>query len=103
MEEEIQVEVAYALPREQIVLRVRLAKGATIAEAIERSGILGRHPEIDLSNSKVGVYGRLVRLDAHVHDRDRVEIYRPLPADPKQARRERVRESIGTKRQRLPK
>lgn len=95
MGEEIQVEVAYGLEREQVVLQVRLPKGATVAEAILRSGMLERYPEIDLRRSGVGVYGRLVRFDASLHDRDRVEVYRPLNADPKEVRRKRARERDG--------
>jgi putative ubiquitin-RnfH superfamily antitoxin RatB of RatAB toxin-antitoxin module len=93
--EEIRVEVAYALQTEQVVLRVRLPEGATIAEAIERSGMLRKHPEIDPGKATVGVYGRLARLDTPLRDGDRVEIYRPLKADPKEARRKRVREKDG--------
>lgn len=97
MGEEIRVEVAYALQTEQVVLPVRLPEGATIAEAIERSGMLQKHPEIDPGKATVGVYGKLVRFDTRLRDGDRVEIYRPLKADPKEARRKRVREKDGRK------
>lgn len=84
------VEVAYATPAEQCVIRVTCAAGATISDAIERSGILTRYPEIDLTRNKVGVYGKLAKLDGLVRERDRIEIYRPLLADPKEIRRQRA-------------
>jgi putative ubiquitin-RnfH superfamily antitoxin RatB of RatAB toxin-antitoxin module len=86
------VDVAYALPRKQIVLSVSLQHGAQVADAIKASGILGTHPEIDLATASVGVFGRLVQLDTALRDQDRVEIYRPLVADAKTARRQRAQE-----------
>nr|WP_207146450.1 RnfH family protein [Ectothiorhodospira mobilis] len=86
----MQIEVAYAKPDDQAVLEVTLPAGATVEEAIRASGILERFPEIDLSTNKVGIYGKLTRLDAPLRDRDRVEIYRPLIADPRAARRRRA-------------
>ena len=83
----IQVEVAYALPSEQVVLRVDLPAGATVRDAVRRSGLLGRYPDIDLEHQRVGIYARLVSLDDAVSVGDRVEVYRPLQADPKTARR----------------
>jgi putative ubiquitin-RnfH superfamily antitoxin RatB of RatAB toxin-antitoxin module len=64
--------------------------GMTVREAIERSGILDLHPEIDLSSTKVGVFGKVTKLDAVLYPGDRVEIYRPLIADPKEARKKRA-------------
>ncbi|GIX21246.1 MAG: UPF0125 protein [Gammaproteobacteria bacterium] len=84
------VEVVYALPEEQTVVELDLEPGATAETAIRRSGLLERHPEIDLAVNKVGVFGRLVALDTPLAEGDRVEIYRPLIADPKQARRRRA-------------
>lgn len=86
----IQVEVAYALPDEQIVLPVEGEPGMTVKEAIEQSGILELHPEIDLAKNKVGVFGKATKLDAVLYPGDRVEIYRPLIADPKEARKKRA-------------
>ncbi|SFM34266.1 hypothetical protein SAMN05421721_10388 [Ectothiorhodospira mobilis] len=86
----LKVEVAYAKPEDQAVLEVTLPPQATVEEAIRASGILERFPEIDLSANKVGIYGKLTRLDAPLRDRDRVEIYRPLIADPRAARRRRA-------------
>jgi putative ubiquitin-RnfH superfamily antitoxin RatB of RatAB toxin-antitoxin module len=87
----IRVEVAYALPDHQLLLEVTLARGATARQAVERSGILQRCPEIDLARSTLGVFGRIASPDARLRDGDRVEIYRALIADPKQGRRDRAR------------
>jgi len=88
----IPVEVAYALPREQLVITLDIPAGATVREAIEESRIQERYPEIDLATSKVGIFGRLAKLDDSLHAGDRVEIYRPLIADPKQIRKQRAKE-----------
>jgi len=90
VERPLKVEVVYALREEQVLLALEVETGTTVRQAIERSGILQRFPEINLSCARVGIYGRPVRTDALLHDGDRVEIYRPLIADPKQARRERA-------------
>lgn len=84
------IEVCYALPGEQALVKLRVAEGATLRAAIERSGLLRRFPQIDLAVARVGVFGKLRDLDARVEDGDRVEIYRPLHADPKEARRRRA-------------
>lgn len=86
----IPVEVVYALPERQTLLALQLPAGATVREAIERSGVLQLHPEIDLSRAAVGIHGRRSPLDARLREHDRVEIYRPLTADPKDARRRRA-------------
>jgi putative ubiquitin-RnfH superfamily antitoxin RatB of RatAB toxin-antitoxin module len=88
--ERLRVEVVYALPGAQHVLSLQLPIGATVAEAIAASGICSRHPEIDLARTAVGVFGRRVRLDRPLRHDDRVEIYRPLAADPKTSRRRRA-------------
>ena len=92
----INVEVVYALPQRQELVHVRLAEGASVRDALEASGLLQKHPEIqpDRAN-KLGIYARLVKLDTEVRDRDRVEIYRPLKADPKETRKARARKSVG--------
>jgi len=92
----INVEVVYALPARQALLRVRLAEGATVEDAIRASGVLEAFPEIDLTRNKVGIFSKLVKLDEKVRDRDRVEIYRPLIADPKEVRRKRAEEGKAT-------
>lgn len=86
----MEIEVVYALPEQEDAVRVRLASGATAADAVRASGILARHPEIDLGRSKLGVYGKVVAPEARLADGDRVEIYRPLVMDPKEARRRRA-------------
>jgi len=90
MVNEIQVEVAYALPQQQVIMPVKLAADATVEEAIKRSGILEKFPEIKLAEFKVGIFSKLTKLDAVLRDKDRVEIYRPLIADPKEVRRQRA-------------
>ena len=94
----INVEVIYALPAQQPLLRVQLPEGATVEEAIRASGVLETHPDIDLAKNKVGIFSKLVKLDEKVRDRDRVEIYRPLIADPKEVRRKRAEEGKVTKK-----
>ncbi len=92
MADEMTVEVAYALPQKQIILTVSLPQDATVEQAILRSGILEKFPEIDLAQTKVGIFSKLTKLDARLRDKDRVEIYRPLLADPKEVRRKRAEE-----------
>jgi uncharacterized protein len=87
---EISVEVAYALPERQVVVSLSVPAGTTLEQAIQRSALLDRHPEIDLNVNKVGVFGKLLRLDTLLRDGDRVEIYRPLATDPKLLRRQRA-------------
>lgn len=92
MADEILVEVAYGRPDQQVIIPVRLPPGATVEDAIRRSGILERFPEIDLSRNKVGIWSKLTKLDTPLREKDRVEIYRPLIADPKEVRRKRAEE-----------
>lgn len=73
------ITVAYALPEKQILEQLELAEGSTAHQAIELSRMLENNPEIDLSVNKIGVFAKLIKLDAIVHDGDRIEIYRPLP------------------------
>jgi hypothetical protein len=84
----IAVTVVYALPEGAIEIELHLEEGATVAEAIERSGIAARFPEI--ANAPVGIFGKRVARDATLASGDRVEIYRPLIADAKSARRRRA-------------
>ena len=88
----IAVTVAFS-PRAGAVdeVDVRLAEGATLMDALRASGMLERHPQIDLAVQRVGIWGKLQALDAPLRERDRVEIYRPLLVDPKEARRQRYR------------
>lgn len=87
----LRVEVAYARPDEQLVLPLTVPAGATARDAVRRSGILERFPEIDLDRQQLGVFSRPVGGGHILRDGDRVEIYRPLQADPKEMRRKRAR------------
>jgi putative ubiquitin-RnfH superfamily antitoxin RatB of RatAB toxin-antitoxin module len=87
----MRVQVTYALPDEQVVIELEVAAGATVGEAIHASGILARFPEIELAQAAVGVFGERATLGETVEDGDRVEIYRRLTTDPKEARRRRAR------------
>jgi len=88
----INIEVVYALPHEQALLKLDVPQKTTIAEAIKLSGLLERYPEIDLEKSKFGLYGKLSKADVVLREKDRVEIYRPLIADPKEVRKKRAEE-----------
>lgn len=90
MPRRLRVEVVYALPGALDAVCVLLDEGATVRQAIEASGVLSRHPEIEIRNQALGIYGRRVRPEAALAEGDRVEIYRRLSADPKQARRARA-------------
>lgn len=95
----ISVEVVYALRDRQDLISLKVPEGATVQEAIEASGLLEKHPEIDLNDAnKVGVFAKLTPLTTPLHDRDRVEIYRPLIADPKEVRRKRAKEGKAMKK-----
>ena len=90
MPETIKVEVVYALPASQEVVGLNLPEGTTVKQAVEASGLLAKHPEIDLLKNKLGIYAKLAKADTLLRDRDRVEIYRPLIADPKEVRKQRA-------------
>lgn len=85
------VEVAYASPKEQVILTVDAEPGITIEKAVVTSGILTRFPEIDLAVNKVGIFSKAAKLDQVMEAGDRVEIYRPLIADPKAARKKKAK------------
>ncbi|MFZ2268966.1 MAG: RnfH family protein [Azonexus sp.] len=78
----MQIGVAYSEPGQQIWLNIEVPDESTVADGIERSGVLKQFPHIDLSNQKVGVFGRLVKLDTALKPGDRIEIYRAIIADP---------------------
>ncbi|BAS68423.1 RnfH family protein [Bathymodiolus septemdierum thioautotrophic gill symbiont] len=84
------IEVAYALENKQTLLTLEVEKGTTLKQAIEASGILDSYPQIDLDKDKTGIFGRIAKLDTILREKDRVEIYRPLIADPKKVRKERA-------------
>jgi putative ubiquitin-RnfH superfamily antitoxin RatB of RatAB toxin-antitoxin module len=88
----INVEVAYARPDRQEILSLSVRVGTTAIEAVHQSGIVEIFPEIEPGRNRLGVFGKLVQDDTELRDGDRVEIYRPLKADPKEVRRQRARE-----------
>ncbi len=86
----IRVEVAYARPDRQVILPLVVPEGTTVDTALRQSEIELQFPEIDLENAKVGIFGKITRRDTVLRPRDRIEIYRPLIADPKEVRRQRA-------------
>jgi hypothetical protein len=86
----ITVEVAYALPHEQVILSIEVDDGCLVEDAIKRSGILERFPQIDLAKDKVGIFGKMCKLNVTLNHKDRIEIYRKLIADPKESRRQKA-------------
>ena len=86
----MQIEVAYALENKQTLLKIEVEAGTTLKQAIELSGILVLYPQIDLTKDKTGIFGKIAKLNTILREKDRVEIYRPLIADPKQVRKERA-------------
>jgi hypothetical protein len=92
MNEKIDIEVVYALPDKQTLLKQQVSAGTTVLEAVQASGILEKYPQIDIATSKVGIFGKLVKPDTVLREKDRIEIYRPLIADPKEVRRKRAEE-----------
>jgi putative ubiquitin-RnfH superfamily antitoxin RatB of RatAB toxin-antitoxin module len=94
----INVEVAYALPEKQVIRAVNVELGTTIGGAIVQSGIMMEFPELDIEKSDVGIFGKVATMTTVLADGDRVEIYRPLIADPKEVRRKRAAEGKVTKR-----
>lgn len=88
--DKITVEVCYALPEKQTLLSLEVEASATIEDIIRQSGIIELHPQIDLTQNKVGIFSKLAKLTDTLHDGDRVEIYRPLIADPKEVRKQRA-------------
>lgn len=86
----INIELVYIKPDCQNILKLEVDKGTTIQQALESSGLLEQFPEIDLNVNKVGIYSKIMPLDTVLQADDQVEIYRPLLADPKEARRRRA-------------
>lgn len=86
----MQIEVAYALESKQTLLKIEVEAGTTLKQAIELSDILVLYPQIDLTKDKTGIFGKIAKLNTILREKDRVEIYRPLIADPKQVRKERA-------------
>ena len=92
----IAVEVAYASEDRQALIEVLVSPGATLRDVVEASGILESFPEIDLDKASVGIFSKPARLGDPVSEHDRVEIYRPLQMDPKEARRQRAKKGVRT-------
>ncbi|SMN00566.1 UPF0125 protein yfjF [uncultured Candidatus Thioglobus sp.] len=88
----MKIEVAYALEKKQTLLSLEVKDGTTLQQAINASAILDIYPQIDLSKDKTGIFGKIAKLDTVLREKDRVEIYRPLIADPKKIRAERAAE-----------
>ncbi len=95
----MKIEVCYALADRQELVTLDLPEGSTALQAVEASGLLQKYPEIEPGAlNKLGVFAKLVKADAVLRDRDRVEIYRPLIADPKEVRRQKAAEGKVMKR-----
>ena len=97
--ERVFIEVAYALPNEQVLISLDVEQGTTVEQAIKLSGVLEKFPEIDLTKNKFGVFGKATKADEVLREKDRVEIYRPLIADPKESRRKRAEKKESKKKQ----
>ncbi len=97
-DEQILVEIAYAKPDVQVIIPLYVKPGTTLEQAVQQSGILDNFPEIDLSKNKVGIFSKIAKKDVELRDKDRVEIYRPLIADPKEVRRQRAAEGKAMKK-----
>lgn len=95
----ILVEVAYATPNKQLIIALEVASGSKVADVINQSSILEHFPEINLTHQKVGIFSNLCELTDKVKAGDRIEIYRPLLIDPKEARRLRAEKSPKAPRQ----
>mgnify|MGYP000001589162 CR=1 FL=1 len=84
------IQLCYALPEKAVVIDLDVEVGCTLEEIVGKSGLLAQFPEIDLSKNKLGIYGKLKPLDTVAREGDRIEIYRPLQADPMESRRRRA-------------
>lgn len=94
--DETMIEVAYATPEKQKILECRVAKGTSPRDAVKQSNIIQFFPEIDLENCDLGVFGKAVAPNYELQQGDRIEIYRPLIADPKEIRRQRAAKGLKT-------
>jgi putative ubiquitin-RnfH superfamily antitoxin RatB of RatAB toxin-antitoxin module len=98
MDDKTLIEVAYATPAKQIILECRIDSGLSARDAVRQSGIDQHFPEIDLENCELGVFGKAIAADYELQDGDRIEIYRPLIADPKEVRRQRAAQGLKMKK-----
>ena len=94
----ILVEVAYAKPDVQVIVPLKVVPGTTAEQAIRQSGVLKDFPEIDLEKNRIGIFSKVTRKDTVLREKDRVEIYRPLIADPKEVRKQRAAEGKAMKK-----
>ena len=92
MADSINIQVVYALPDRQELVNIKLPGGATLKTAVTLSGLMQKYPEINLETGRFGIFSRISKPDTELRDLDRVEIYRPLIADPKEVRRQRAAE-----------
>ena len=96
MNNKIQIEVAYATPQKQLILTCEIEPGTPPRDALQRSKIDQHFPEIDIESCDIGVFGKAIRADYELVEGDRIEIYRPLIADPKEVRRQRAAQGLRT-------
>ena len=92
------IEIAYATPERQEIVECEIVQGTSVREAVKQSNIDEYFPEIDLENCDLGVFGKIVEPTYELVDGDRIEIYRPLIADPKEIRRQRAAQGLHTKK-----
>ncbi len=92
------IEVAYATPAKQLILECQVETGTSARDAVAISGINQHFSEIDLENCELGVFGKAIPADYELQDGDRIEIYRPLIADPKEIRRQRAAQGLKMKK-----
>jgi len=93
MSSKLNIEVCYALPEKQSLMCITVENNTSVEQAIVQSGILNTYPDIDLSVNKVGVWNRTCKIDTILKEGDRIEIYRPLIADPKEVRKLRAQKA----------
>lgn len=96
--EKVFIELVYALPEEQEIFSLDVDQGTTVEQAVKLSGILDKYSEIDLAKNKLGIFGKVAKPDEVLRDKDRIEIYRPLIADPKESRRKRAEKKEAKKK-----
>ena len=87
----LNIEIVYGLPDKQVLKTMRVAEGTTIRQAALQSGLENEFPDLDLYSAKLGIFGKIAKDDTILRDKDRIEVYRSLLIDPKEARRQRVR------------
>ncbi|WP_416188899.1 RnfH family protein [Neisseria sp. CCUG17229] len=86
----LNIEIVYGLPEKQVLKTMQVAEGTTIRQAALQSGLEKEFPALDLHSAKLGIFGKIAKDDTVLRDKDRIEVYRPLLIDPKEARRQRV-------------